>query len=83
MNQQILVVDDEPENLKVLGNLLNEKGYSSLFADSGEQALNVLKDEKAHLILLDISPKNRADEPAMGLSRTHRLLISSFTWDYQ
>ena len=36
----ILIVDDNFENLQVLGNTLKERGYIPAFAQSGEIALN-------------------------------------------
>jgi signal transduction histidine kinase len=51
----ILIVDDNPQNLKVLGNTLTENGYNLIFAKSGVQALNtILKKKKPDLILLDV-----------------------------
>jgi CheY-like chemotaxis protein len=56
MNQTplILIVDDEPQNQKVLGSTLKKGGYSLILADNGTQALDLLKNKKPHLILLDI-----------------------------
>ncbi len=56
MNQTplILIVDDQPQNQKVLANTLKEGGYSLILADNGSQALDVLKTKTPHLILLDI-----------------------------
>ncbi len=50
----ILIVDDNPQNLKVLGMILRESGYVPVAAQSGPQALRYLQYEKPDLILLDI-----------------------------
>lgn len=50
----ILLVDDNLQNLKVLGNMLQETGYHLLFAKNGIQALEAVKHRKPELILLDI-----------------------------
>jgi signal transduction histidine kinase len=50
----ILLVDDNLQNLKVLGNMLQETGYPLLFAKNGIQALESVKNRKPDLILLDI-----------------------------
>ncbi len=50
----ILVVDDTPENLSVLRQLLTEKGYLVRLALSGEIALKAVKTYIPDLILLDI-----------------------------
>ncbi|MCK9211122.1 MAG: response regulator [Ignavibacteriaceae bacterium] len=53
-NDLILVVDDEPKNIRYLGNILREKGYNISFASDGEKALLLLEQTKPDLILLDI-----------------------------
>ncbi len=52
--KQILIVDDEPVWLKVLGQLLQTKGYTVKEAASGADALNTLKSYEPDLILLDV-----------------------------
>ena len=51
----ILIVDDVVDNLNILSDLLKMKGYDTLTATSGEIALELLKDHKPNLVLLDIS----------------------------
>lgn len=50
----LLVVDDIPENLKVLLLFLHKQGFKVLTAINGRSALNKIKTEKPELILLDI-----------------------------
>jgi signal transduction histidine kinase len=50
----ILVVDDEPNNLRVLSNLLKNHGYKVRAVLSGEMALSAAKSTAPDLILLDI-----------------------------
>lgn len=50
---RILVVDDEPVNLRVLKQILQEQ-YQLLFATNAKQALELLKKEIPDLILLDV-----------------------------
>ncbi|WMN61419.1 two-component system response regulator [Pseudoalteromonas xiamenensis] len=50
---QILVVDDEPANLRVLKQILQDD-YRLSFAKSGEEALRLVNNSKPDLILLDI-----------------------------
>lgn len=50
----VLVVDDNPQNLQVLGPMLEKKGYDVAFATSGEQALEFVAGETPDLVLLDI-----------------------------
>lgn len=50
----ILIVDDVPANLKVLGDILKGEGYKVRPVPSGMLALKVAEKEKPDLILLDI-----------------------------
>ena len=50
----ILVVDDIPDNLKVVGDMLEAAGYGVTFAISGKQALERVKTARPDLILLDL-----------------------------
>ena len=51
---KILIVDDNPKNLQVLGNLLEKNQYNVEYALSGNEALEWIKSEQFDLILLDI-----------------------------
>lgn len=50
----ILIVDDNPKNLQVLGDMLEEAGYEVRIASSGPELLHDVSHKKADLILLDI-----------------------------
>ncbi|PKP46890.1 MAG: hybrid sensor histidine kinase/response regulator [Bacteroidetes bacterium HGW-Bacteroidetes-11] len=50
----ILIVDDVPANLKVLGGILKEDGYKIRPVLNGELALQVAAKERPDLIILDI-----------------------------
>ncbi|MFN2645355.1 MAG: response regulator [Burkholderiales bacterium] len=54
MPQRILVVDDTPQNVKLLADLLSAKGYDVSTAASGEQALESIARQPPDLVLLDI-----------------------------
>jgi two-component system, sensor histidine kinase and response regulator len=51
----ILIVDDNPQNLQVLGKQLQEKKYEIEFAVNGPAALDWINIKKFDLILLDIN----------------------------
>lgn len=53
-NPCILIVDDNAENIRVLGTVLRKQNYSIVIAQDGEQALNSVHEVKPDLILLDI-----------------------------
>jgi two-component system sensor histidine kinase/response regulator len=50
----ILVVDDEPKNIQVVGPLLLRQGHEIIAAGSGEEALAKLRTARPDLILLDV-----------------------------
>ena len=54
MPQKILIVDDEPNIVIPLQFLMEQNGYRTLVAQSGEEALESISKEKPDLVLLDI-----------------------------
>jgi DNA-binding response OmpR family regulator len=56
MSKKILVVDDEPDILFTIGQMLEISGFEIIKANSGDEAIKTLKDLHANpdLILLDI-----------------------------
>ncbi len=72
----VLMVDDTPKNLQILGEALEGQGYEVAAALSGAQAFSVLATEKVDLILLDIMM------PEMdGFEVCRRLKANSSTQD--
>ena len=51
---RILVVDDEPKNIRILQILHEAKGYIVIAATHGQEALDQVKEASPDLILLDI-----------------------------
>jgi adenylate cyclase len=54
MAQKILVVDDVPQNVKLLADVLAVKGYEVVTAACGREALERIRSERPDLVLLDI-----------------------------
>jgi two-component system sensor histidine kinase/response regulator len=50
----ILIVDDNPQNLQLMGSIIYEKGYNVSVSSSGGNALESISQELPDLILLDI-----------------------------
>lgn len=50
----ILIVDDVPNNIKVLGAILKELNCRLAAATNGVQALEIIEEEKPDIVLLDI-----------------------------
>jgi two-component system sensor histidine kinase/response regulator len=55
MSGYILIVDDNPNNLRLLIAILQERGYQIRPANNGVRALSTAKKQKPDLILLDIN----------------------------
>lgn len=53
-NSCILIIDDTPKNIQVLGTILKREDYQISFAQSGQQAVDMLPQLRPDLILLDI-----------------------------
>ncbi len=53
--ENILIVDDEKNYPMIIGELLQEEGYSSLTASSGMEALDILNNEFVDLVLTDVN----------------------------
>src|SRR3984885_12920982 len=51
----ILVVDDEPQLRRAMKATLTDLGYSVMEAKTGEEALSLLRQEPADLVLLDLN----------------------------
>ncbi len=54
-NTKILVVDDDPESVKIVKLALEYEGYQVLVATSGQAALEKMSNWQPHLVLLDVS----------------------------
>jgi two-component system cell cycle response regulator len=68
MEPSILIVDDNPQNLKLARVILVAQGYSVRTAADAEEALQAIEQEKPVLILMDVQL------PGMdGLELTRRL----------
>ncbi|NRA92997.1 MAG: response regulator transcription factor [Psychroserpens sp.] len=51
---KILLVDDEPDILEIVGYNLSSEGYQIVTAENGVEAVKKSKKEKPHLIILDV-----------------------------
>ena len=73
---KILIVDDTPENLKILRQTLESEGYSILVATNGEAALKLVERALPDLILLDVMMPG-----INGFETCHRLKANAKTQD--
>ena len=54
MAKVVLVVEDDPRSLKLIRDLLQSSGYSTIEATDGEKGVKLAKARKPDLILMDI-----------------------------
>lgn len=72
MSKKILIVEDNPQNMRLVEMILKPKGYTLLRAIDGEEALMVAMQEYPDLIIMDIQlPKMN------GLEVTRKLRNNS------
>ncbi|MBL4662498.1 MAG: response regulator, partial [Flavobacteriaceae bacterium] len=51
---KILLVDDEPDILEIIGYNLSAEGYQIFKAENGAKAITMAKKHQPHLIILDV-----------------------------
>jgi two-component system, cell cycle response regulator DivK len=55
MSARILVVEDNPDNSKLVSWILEDEGYEVICAETGERCLSLLEKESFDMVLMDIS----------------------------
>ncbi len=81
MPKKILIVEDEPRNMKVMLMVLRPHGYTLLEATDGEEALEMAVRDKPDLIMMDMQlPKMNGIEATRRLRQmpgfNHTLIIA-------
>ena len=71
MKEKILIVEDNPQNMRLMEMVLGVKGYTLFKATDGEEALDMATRERPDLIIMDIQlPKMNGLEVTMKLRKT-------------
>jgi PAS domain S-box-containing protein len=68
--ERVLVVDDIPEQREIATRIISQLGYAVTSAASGEEALDLLKEHRADLVVLDMIM-----DPGIDGLETYRRLI--------
>lgn len=80
---KILLVDDEPDILEIVGYNLRNEGYQIFTAKNGLEAIDVAKKVIPHLIILDIMMPEmdgiEACEKIRNIKKLEHVLITFFT----
>ena len=53
-NELILIVEDNPKNLKLVRDTLQVKGYQTIETETGEEGVRLARERRPALILMDI-----------------------------
>jgi CheY-like chemotaxis protein len=51
----ILITDDDPIARETLRDIFEPAGYRTLLAESGEEAIDIVKDQDVHVALMDMN----------------------------
>lgn len=71
-NGEVLIVDDEPEILDLMENLLEMEGFGVLRAESGEEALKIAKGKSLSVVISDYRmPGMNGIELITELNKSH------------
>src|SRR5205807_351987 len=71
----ILITDDDRGCQEVLREIMEPEGYHTLLASSGEEALDIVREEPVHLALLDMHmPRLTGLETLQLLRQIHAVM---------
>jgi two-component system, cell cycle response regulator DivK len=73
-NELILIVEDNPKNLKLVRDALQVKGYRTIEAETGEEGVRLAHERQPALILMDIQLPG-----INGVEALHRLRADPVT----
>lgn len=78
MNNNILYIEDNPDNMRLVQRALESRGYRVLPAKNGLEGIQVAESEQVDLILLDINlPDIDGYEVARRLRSSHKRQLNS------
>jgi len=52
--KNILIVEDDPQTVKLVRFILEKNNYSTILANDGEQGLRIAREKKPDLVILDL-----------------------------
>jgi two-component system alkaline phosphatase synthesis response regulator PhoP len=82
-NIKVLLVDDEPDILEIVGYNLSQEGYQIFKANNGKEAIRMAKKELPHLIIIDVMMPEmdgiEACENIRKIPELHSVIITFLT----
>ena len=61
MAKKVLMIDDDPEFVEAISNVLEAKGYDVVSASNGRDGVAAAKKEKPNIILLDVMMTTKSE----------------------
>lgn len=71
----ILITDDDPEARETFRDIFEPVGFRTLLAESGEEAIDIVKDQEVHLALLDMYLPRLTGLEVMGIVKQIKGLL--------
>ena len=68
-NELVLIVEDNPKNLKLVRDILQVTGYQTVEAETGEEGVRLARERQPALILMDIQLPGMSGIEALGRLR--------------
>jgi len=68
-NELVLIVEDNPKNLKLVRDTLQVKGYQTIEAETGEEGVRLAHERHPALVLMDIQLPGISGIDALGQLR--------------
>jgi CheY-like chemotaxis protein len=71
----ILVTDDDPSARETFREIFEPEGFKTLFAESGEEAIDIVSEQDVHLALMDMHLPKLSGLETMTILRQIKRLI--------
>lgn len=69
-NQTVAVIEDDETLLGIYLLVLKQAGFKTIYAQDGESALDLIKNKKPHLVLLDLMMPGMHGDEVLKILRT-------------
>jgi CheY-like chemotaxis protein len=71
----ILITDDDPSSREALRDIFAPEGYRTLLAESGEEAIDIVRDHDVHIALMDMHLPKLSGLETMSILRQINQII--------
>ncbi len=72
---RLLITDDDRDVRETLGSIFEPRGFETLLASDGREALDIVQHEPVHVVLIDMHmPRMNGLEMIRAVKRTHAVM---------